>query len=410
MIRLSTSLMYQQSLNSMLGTQSTVSATQGQVSSGKRISVPSDDPSGASRVVALDHAIARAGQYSDNIDAATARLSVESNTLDAFNTQLDQARSLALQSIDGTLSASDRHALATQLVQIRSQLVSLANTADANGNPLFAGTANTRQPFVLAADGTVSYAGNGAAQETVIGDGLRLANSDPGDGLFMRLPAGNGQFVVAAGPGNTGTLLVGASAVVDAAAWQAANAAGAADYSINFNGSGQWTATDAQGNALLDANGNPIGGTYTDGGSITFNGLTIQLSGTPSAGDTLEIKAGQQQDVFSAISNIIGALNNDGLSDTARTNLLNRQIESIDSAQGHLQSVQADVGSRLSRIADQKNAYADLTLTLKSTLSDVQDTDMASAISQLMLQSTALQAAQQTFAKVQGMSLFDYLK
>ena len=68
------------------------------------------------------------------------------------------------------------------------------------------------------------------------------------------------------------------------------------------------------------------------------------------------------------------------------------------------------MGGRLNRLTQQQSTYSDLTLTYQTTLSGVQDTDMASAISQLMLQSTALQASQQTFAKVQGMSLFDYLK
>ena len=405
MIRLSTSWMYQQSLTTMLGQQSAVNATQNQVTSGKRIDLASDDPGGAAQVVSLDHVIASTAQYSANIDAANTRLSTESNTLTSFNALLDQARSLAVQGINGTLSASDRKDMATQLTQIRAQLVQLANTTDASGIALFAGTSSTTQPFVLNADGTVSYVGNGTAQMSAIGSGLRLPNSDPGDALFMDLPMGNGAFVASAAAGNAGTLLVGATSVSDSAAWQAASAAGPVDYQISFDAAGNWTATDANdGNAVVAS------GSYQDGGSISFNGLSIALSGTPAAGDTVSVTSGQTQDVFTTLGNMIDALNDDSLGNTQLSNAMSRQIESIDRAQDSVLATQTDIGGRLDRLSQQKSTYADLTLTYQTTLSGVQDTDMASAISTLMLQSTALQASQQTFAKVQSMSLFDYLK
>lgn len=410
MIRLSTSWMYQQSLTTMLNQQGAVSATQNQVTSGKRINLASDDPGGAAQVVSLDHILASTAQYSTNIDAANTRLSTESNTLDSFNTLLDQARSLAVQGINGTLSASDRQDMATQLTQIRSQLVQLANTVDANGNALFAGTSSTTTPFVLNADGSVSYQGNGSTQLTTIGAGLRLPNSDPGDDLFMNLPAGNGSFVASAGTANTGTLLVGTTSVADSAAWQAATAAGPVNYQISFDDAGNWTAVDLNN---LDGAGNPTQvatGSYADGGSISFNGLTIAMSGTPADGDTVNVQSGQTQDVFSTLSSMIDTLNDGSLDDTAISNQISRQIESIDRAQDQVSATQTDVGGRLSRLDQQKTTYGDLTLTYQTTLTNVQDTDMASAISQLMLQSTALQASQQTFAKVQSMSLFDYLK
>lgn len=405
MIRLSTSWMYQQSLSTMLNQQGELNATQNQVSSGQRINLASDDPAGATQVVSLNHILASTAQYSSNIDAANARLSTESNTLSSFNSLLDQARSMAVQGINGTLSASDRQDMATQLVQIRAQLVQLANTTDASGNALFAGTSTTTTPFVLNSDGSVSYAGNGDNQMTTIGSGLRIPNSDEGAGLFMNIPAGNGSFVASAAAGNTGTLLVGATSVADSSAWKAATAAGPVDYQISFDAAGNWTATDANnGNAVVAS------GSYQDGGSVSFNGMTIALSGTPAAGDTVNVQSGQTQDVFATLTNMIDALNDGSLDDTQLGNTMSRQIESIDRAQDQISSTQTDVGGRLNRLTQQQSTYSDLTLTYQTTLSGVQDTDMASAISQLMLQSTALQASQQTFAKVQGMSLFDYLK
>lgn len=402
MIRLSTSWMFQQSLSSMLSAQSGLAATQNQVTSGSRINLASDDPAGAAQVVSLNHVIASTAQYSSNIDNANARLSTEANTLTSFNNLLDQVRSMTLQGINGTLSNADRSDMATQLSQIRAQLVQMANTTDANGNALFAGTATTNTPFVVNGNGSVSYTGNASNQMSQIGDGLRIPDSDAGANLFMNIPTGNGSFVASAAAGNTGSLLVGTTSVSDGNAWKAATAGGPVDYQISFDAAGNWTATDTGGATVAT-------GSYQDGGSISFNGMSIALSGTPAAGDSVNVQSSGTQDVFSTLSNLVNALRDNTLSDTQRSNQISRQLESIDQAQNSVLSTQTDVGGRINRITQQQTTYSDLTLTYQTTLSGVQDTDMASAISKLMLQSTALQASQQTFAKVQGMSLFNYI-
>ena len=167
MIRISTSWTYQQSLNTMLSQQSALADTQNQVSSGKRIGVASDDPAGAAQVVTLGHILADNTQYSSNIDSANTRLSTEANALDSVTSLLNNANDLGLQAINGALSASDRNGIATQLVQIRNAMVQLANTTDANGAALFAGTSTTSSAFTLNASGTVTYNGNDAQSFSV---------------------------------------------------------------------------------------------------------------------------------------------------------------------------------------------------------------------------------------------------
>ena len=404
MIRISTSWMYQQSLSSILNQQSATAVTQNQVSSGQRINLASDDPGGATQVVSLNHVLADAAQYTANINNANGRLSTESTTLASFNSLLNQARSMAIQGINGTLSTADRQDMATQLGQIRAQLVQLANTTDANNNALFAGTSTTTTPFVLNSDGSVTYNGNSDNQMTAIGSGLRIPNSDAGSGLFMNIPAGNGSFVASAAAGNTGSLLVGANSVTNTTAWNAATASGPVNYAITFDAAGNWTASDVNhGNATVAT------GTYKDGGSISFNGMSIALSGTPSAGDSVSVQSGQTQNVFATLTNMVNALNNTGSNNAQLSNTLSRQIESLDQAQNQVSATQTDVGGRLNRLTQQQSNYSNLTLTYQTVLSGVQDTNLASALSQLSLQSTALQASMQTFAKMQGMSLFNYI-
>jgi flagellar hook-associated protein 3 FlgL len=75
---------------------------------------------------------------------------------------------------------------------------------------------------------------------SAIGQGLQVANGDPGSSLFMNLPAGNGSFVASAGTSNTGTLVVGANSVTDTAAYQAATASGPLNDTITFGANGTY--------------------------------------------------------------------------------------------------------------------------------------------------------------------------
>lgn len=412
-MRISTSWMYQQQLSTMLNQQSELAQTQNEVSTGNAINVASDNPTGAAQIVGLNHILAENTQYASNISSANTRLSTESNTLTSVNNLLSSVNDIALSAINGAMSSTDLSNMATQLTQYRDQLVQLANTTDANGQALFAGTSTTTTPFVSnSSTGAVTYAGNDQQSFSAIGSGLQVANSDAGSNIFMNLAAGNGSFVSSAGASNSGTLVVGSNSVTDAAAWSAATASGPVNDTITFGANGTYSVTDASGNPVLDSSGNPVTGTYTDGGSISFNGITINMSGTPNTGDTVKVQSdttSNTQDVFTTLNNMIAALQSGG-SAASINNTLNRQLESLNQAMNTVSTTQVSVGSRIDTLQQQSTSYSDLSVTYQSALSDVQNVDMATAISNLSLQSTALQASQQVFAKIQGTSLFDYLR
>lgn len=407
-MRLSTNWMFQQSLGTMLNQQSALAAAQNQVTTGKRINVASDDPAGAGRMVSLNHILAANKQYTANIDAANTRLDTSQSTLNSVNDLYNSARDLTLQALNGSLSDSDRQAIAVQLGQMRDQLLQMANSTDATGQALFAGTSRIGTPFVKNPDGSVSYVGNESQPHAAIGAGLTVPTGESGSSLFMGVAGGNGHFVASAGAANIGTLVVGQNDVSDPVAY-AAGIATNGGYTLTFDGAGNWTATDTAGNPAVDAGGNPLTGTYAAGGSISFNGLTVNLSGTPQAGDTVSIQSGTSQDIFTTFNNMIAVLQSGG-SSTQMVNTLNRQLESLDQAQASVSRVEVDMGGRTNALNAQRAAYQDLNVTYQSTLSDTRDVDVYSAISQLSIQSSALQASQQVFAQVKSLSLFNYLK
>jgi flagellar hook-associated protein 3 FlgL len=408
-MRVSTSWTYQQSVNTMLAQEAALAATQNQVSTGNRINVASDDPGGAGQAIGISHQLSNINQFSATINSASTRLSTESTTLNSITDLLNSARDLGLQAINGSLAPADRQSIATSLTQIRQQILQLGNSKDSNGNALFAGTSNTDTPFVQAADGSVSYVGNDSQLMAAIGSGLQVATGDPGGELLMNNLNGNGSFIASAAAGNTGTGVVGATSVTDPSTYATDLAAAGGSYTINFDGAGNWSASDAAGNPVLDSSGNPVGGPYTDGDSISFNGMTIAVTGTPAAGDSVSVAKSSNQDIFATLNNMINALQGSG-SSSQLNNVLNRQIESIDATQASVTNDVVQVGSRLNTLTQQTSTYGDLNVNYQDSLSSVQNVDAASAISKLSLQSAALSASQQVFAKVQNLSLFNYIK
>jgi flagellar hook-associated protein 3 FlgL len=142
---------------------------QGQVSSGRRLTVPSDDPAAAVQSV-CDHAdVGTMDQYARTADSAKTRLTVVDNVLSSIVDRLTAARSDASATQGTTASDAQREALAEELEGVASTLLSDLNTAF-GGTYLFAGSAVLTAPYARQADGSVSaYQGDGNSVAVDIG-------------------------------------------------------------------------------------------------------------------------------------------------------------------------------------------------------------------------------------------------
>ena len=167
-----------------------LSQIQNEVSSDRRISVPSDDPVGTVTALQTRSAIGLNSQILTNINDATGWLSTADNTLNSIRTQLTQARSLAIQAQDGSLDQSSLNAIASELDGIRQSVLGLANT-QYNGRSIFAGTATGP-----AYDSSGTYVGTSASVERTVSPGVRLQVNVNGDTAFG--PAGNDIFAAIA--------------------------------------------------------------------------------------------------------------------------------------------------------------------------------------------------------------------
>lgn len=190
-MRISTSQIFQQSVDAMLAQQRQLSETELQVASGKRILRPSDDPSAAVRVLDLKESSQRLAQYQRNAEYASARLDQEESALTGIENLLQRARELAVQGSSDTLGAEGRQSLATEVRQLMDSFLQLANTQDANGEYLFAGFRSQTTPFAHDGVGGFSYNGDDGQRMLEIGDGREVATGDPGS-LFMGFAAADG--------------------------------------------------------------------------------------------------------------------------------------------------------------------------------------------------------------------------
>src|SRR5208283_1944398 len=141
-----------------------------QISSGKSVNEPSDNPSAAAQLVENNDQATFNSGYLQSLSAVQGELSTADSTLSSVTTALQQAISLGVEGANGTVSASDQAAIVVQLQGIQSQIVSLANTSYEN-NYLFAGTVTNKPPYVAnSADPSgVTYQGNGDVNQVSAG-------------------------------------------------------------------------------------------------------------------------------------------------------------------------------------------------------------------------------------------------
>ena len=386
-------------LSNYLQQRNSVDRLQQQASTGRRLLEPADDPSAAARVAELAAAQAATTQYTENASVAQGRLENEESLLVRAGDLLQRVRELAVQAGTSTTTPEAGRSIAAEIRADFAALYDIANTRDARGEYVFAGSRSGAQPFV-GSGGSVAYVGDSLARAIRVGVGQYVTDGDSGDRVFGDIPNGTGRFVARAAPANAGSLVVGARSLSDPSAWDGGS------YVLTFAAPDAWEVRDAS-NALVQT------GSWADGGTVTFRGVTLALGGTPAAGDTVTVGPSAAQSVFATIDRLATALEGAGDGPAARATVANvagDTLEDLDRALERLGEVRASIGARLQGAESAANVLGDASLTLTREMSSLRDADMASTLSALSLQLTGLDAAQQTFAKLQGLSLFNYLR
>ncbi|HVI60301.1 MAG TPA: flagellar hook-associated protein FlgL [Luteimonas sp.] len=394
-LRISTAGMYAQGLAGLQQKQAQLARTQQELVSDRKLLRGADDPAAMAQSQRLDHALASLAQNGKNANLLENRLRSQESALADVGSQLARAQELALQANTPTLSDADRTAIAQELREIRTQVLAIANRDDGTGRRLFAGNRDGVVPFVDAG-GTVAYAGDDGRNVVEIAPDLNVADTDAGSDVFLRVRTGDGIVRGSAGAANTGSGVLQSSAVTDHAAWNGGS------LRVEF------TAADAY--RVLDGDGNELAtGSYATGGSISAGGVQLVLTGAPAAGDTFTVERAPVKDVFATLQDLADALDAPAASpqDKARRgNAVGAAIGDLATAQDHMLALRSGTGTRLATLDGATDTRDAGEISLTESLSQLRDLDYAEAASRLALQITALDAAQQTMLKLQGMSLF----
>ena len=306
-MKVSTSMFFDNASKQLGSIQSSLAKTQTQLSTGKQINRPSDAPDKSSLITRLQSEMTRQASYQGNLNAVNVRLQAEETALRNTSNVMYRFKELAVQAANDTLSTADRNTLSFEMIQLREQILSMANSQDSNGNYLFAGSRVAQQPFGEDAKGRVVYQGDQSRMLVPVGDNRQMNLNIPGSDVFVRLVRDDGK-------------------------------------------------------------GNKIG--------VGF---------------------------FQALSDMV-----DAVKSTDRPNI-QRGIKELDRMQQGISDASAQLGTDMNVVDSQGGVLDEITLRLKTTLSDVQDLDYTEAITKMNKDQLALESAQSTFAKISKLSLFNYI-
>ena len=400
-MRISSIEQFRQGIDSILDQQAKLNRTQQQLATGKNVLKPSDDPAVATQLLNLSALKANNVQYDRNIGTAENELELQESVLASSGNVLQRVRELVIQANNGTQSSYTRAAIADEISNLADELLQLSNTKSPSGEYIFSGY-NSRTPAFAKSGAGYVYQGDQGQRLLQVSEDTQLAVRDNGAEVFQGMTTGDGRFLLQTPAANAGNALVKMTSKGDAIA---------DNYTVTFI---QAADTDPIIYSVIgETAGVVASGTYESGRAISFNGIAIEVEGAPENGDSYQINRAVRQDVFQSIQSIADGLtrNNDSASKQAKlTNDLGQSISTIDQALEHLQSRRTIVGNRLQALETRANENADGFLRIERQTSELNDLDFAEAVSRLNLQTTALQAAQQAYVKIQGLSLFNYLR
>ena len=307
-MQISTNLMFDRAIAQMGVTQDRLSKTQTQLSTTKQINKPSDAPDQAATITRLKSAIDRQNAYVSTINSVKDKLSQQETAASNATDVLTRLKELTIQAATDTYSGVDRKSIDLEVMQLRDQLLSLANTQDVNGNFIFSGSRVGKQAFATDENGKLVYQGDQTVSATGVGDQSAVDINRSGTNPFDKI-------------------------------------------------------------VRLDENNKKM--------AVGF---------------------------FQVIDDLSAALQSNNSGD------IKRAVGEMTTLQQGLSDSLASIGAATNKIDNQASLAEENVLRMKSTLSQVEDTDYTEAITKMNKDILALQAAQSSFAKIAQLNLFDYIK
>lgn len=419
-MRISTNMIYEKGVSSMQSQWGSLLHTQQQVSTGRRVLTPADDPIASARALEIGQSQGVNSQFMTNTGYADDRLKLLEGKLTGVNDTLQYIREKTVAAGNAAYSEEDLRYLATDLRAQFDGLLALANSQDGTGDYLFSGYRANDKPFVGGLSG-VDYQGDHGTQTIQVSASRYMPVSLPGTDVFAATRQVDDTLVQAStgthvdGSVNTGgTVLSGTLAPL---------ASGAVDYDtlgrryeIVYNAGTGYDVyeyqpdnpdrvTIATGLADLSSLGDPASPNYI-GVDLQMNDAS-GVAAVPGDGDRFELFVASPN-MFDNLGVLIDSMERPGPAGMAG-GAIAFGLDNLDGAIENILQVRSQIGSQMTETESLQGIGSDLDIQYEQTISNLLDVDYAEAISRLTQQQTYLQAAQQSFMRVSGLSLFNFL-
>jgi len=409
--RLGTSNSYDNTIANLQSRQNKLSTLQEQLTSGKKITSPSDDPTGAAQAERALNRLARIATDQRALESQRNAISQAEGTLADVTDVLQQIRDLASSAGNGTFSNSDRKTVALQITGLRDRLIDLANTKDSNGQPLFAALGSALKPFVGPAV-SPDYSFDGLPGSAA-GDTYSIPGTLDGESAFMLQPGRDAAYNVQTSTGaklsTDGVTLVNAS--------QVPSNAKDLSYTIkNMVVTGNNVTYDVE---VTDNTTTPPGAVVGGTGGITapwspslgftvtgVPGVSFNIKGTPAPTDTVTLDPNSS--VFATVDKVISGITNATNSSQANQ-AVSQALHNIDISIGRVAAVRGQAGDYLNRADIITSNNDKRNVEQEANRSRAEDMDMIKGVSQFQNQQTGYQAALQSYAQIQKLSLFNFI-
>lgn len=405
-MRISTANSYDNTVSTLARRQAELAAQQERLSTGKRVLRASDDPVAATLSETAQNRLSRVQADQRALEASRSSLQQAESGLAESGDLLQRVRELIVTAGNGTFGPSEREDIAKQLEGLREQLIGVANRKDNAGRTLYGGLGGASTPFIDLygpSGGGVRFDGQRGQQAP---GNTSLPQALDGDAIWMRIPQGNGSFTLTLPNTNAGAVYSGLGQVTDPAALTGH------DYSVSFAsvaGVMQYSVTD-------QTTGTPVAGQtgvpYQPGKSIEFDGLSFEMIGAAADGDAIELKpVTAPTDIFQVVQTAIDTLRYTGANRSAnQTQELARVLGEVDAGMDRVLLARGRAGEWLNRADSLDGLLQTRSVAYETEKSQLEDLDLVKGISDFQNQQLGLEAALKSYAQVQRLSLFEFVR
>lgn len=410
--RVSTANQYDTALRNIGQRHTSLSNLQENLTSGKRVVRPSDDPVSAAQAERAINRLARIQTEQRALETQRNAIAQAESALGDAIGLMQNFRELTVSAGGGTLTPNDRATIANQLQGLREQIVEVANRKDTNGLPLLGALGSALAPFLGPLSTTPDYSFAGLPGQTS-STGVTIPGMLDGDSAFMFNPQRDGVYnaAVSAIP-NDRQLTTSAVTPVNKALITGDS------YTITFSAVGPGaapstsTATYTLTNTTTGAVSAPV--TVPDYPSdkplaiamTDIPGLSFNITGKPANGDTITLQPSAS--LFSTLDSAIRDIR-DAPNSNAAIQAVGQALANMDIGMERLHNMRGYAGELLNRADRITGDQEKRSVQLEGDRSRAEDLDMIKGISDFQNQQVGYEAALKSYAQVQRLSLFNYI-